>query len=131
MTTHGAIKNDGLHISSQPSLNAVVSTIETNDCNNCPSVFLDAISSSGSSLAVVDTLASPRASSGSPINDDTGVCGAYIIPPQIRRLERQFQLTQSSAAQEWETRKQMYHETSSVLDKLMHYQGLEEVKQHF
>ncbi|KAK1255081.1 hypothetical protein MKX08_009076 [Trichoderma sp. CBMAI-0020] len=131
MTTHGTIKNEGLHISSQPSLNAVVSAIETNDCNNCPLVFLDAIASSASSPVAVDTLASPRASLGSPINDDTGVCGAYIIPPQIRRPERQFQLAQSSAAQEWKTRKKLYDEASSVLDKLMDYQGLEEVKQHF
>ncbi|KAL7924178.1 P-loop containing nucleoside triphosphate hydrolase protein [Trichoderma austrokoningii] len=41
-----------------------------------------------------------------------------------------FQQKHSAAAQEWDCRKRC-GENSSVLDKLMQYQGLEEVKQHF
>lgn len=45
-------------------------------------------------------------------------------------MDTTFKRKESAAAWEWDQRKQR-GEVSSVLDKLMQYQGLEEVKQHF
>ncbi|KAL6832828.1 P-loop containing nucleoside triphosphate hydrolase protein [Trichoderma camerunense] len=68
-------------------------------------------------------------------SDDDSNASKFIKisqPPSIKPTEpvNPFRQKNSAAAQEWDCRKQ-YGENSNILDELMQYQGLEEVKQHF
>ncbi|KAI2779115.1 P-loop containing nucleoside triphosphate hydrolase protein [Daldinia loculata] len=95
-----------------------------NDRSSCPNS--PTFQSSSDNLSLSQSC--PSSPQSGPTNPDATTSQATHQSP---RDDRPFNFMPSTASQEWTRRKVLDDETNDVLDELMRYEGLEEVKQQF